>query len=245
MVQEAPMIGICAAYDRAKWGFWEMPAAVVAETYLGHLATEGAVPLAIVPSEATASNSQQIVSQLDGLLLLGGSDVDPSTYGQEPEPELEATMPLRDRSELALVTEALRVGVPILGVCRGLQIMNVATGGTLHQDIGELGPLRHRQNPGKLDESTFHDITVGASSLLAEALGDGNHVVNSHHHQAIDRVGEGGRVVAWSPEDEIVEAVEWGQHFALGVQWHPETAATGGVISTFVQHSRAYRAQRA
>lgn len=230
------VIGVAAAYERARWSFWDMPAAIVASTYLDHLAHGNATPVAFVPSEATVSNAEQLIGMVDGLLLLGGADVDPAMYGEERAQLLEATVPIRDRSEIALVRAALAQSVPILGVCRGLHIMNVATGGSLHQDIGELGELRHRKAPGRLDAPTVHGVEIAQGSAIARALGAGDKLVNSHHHQAVKRLGRGGSVTATSPDDGVVEAVEWeGNDFAVGVQWHPEAADLGGVFRVFLE----------
>ena len=234
------VIGVCAAYERARWSFWDMPAAIVASTYLSHLAHDGATPVAFIPSEATIDSAERLVGTVDGLLLLGGADVDPAMYGETPGELLEATVPLRDRSEIALVRAAMAQGVPVFGVCRGLHVMNVATGGTLVQDIGVLGDARHRKAPGRLDGPTFHEADVAANSFVADALGAGLTTVNSHHHQAVKRVGSGGRVTAVSPEDGVVEAVEWSERgFALGVQWHPEAADIDGLFRVFLDECRA------
>lgn len=238
------VIGVCAAFERARWSFWDMPAAIVASTYLSHLAHDGATPVALIPSEATIGSAERLIGTVDGLLLVGGADVDPDMYGEQPDALLEATVPLRDRSEIALVRAALAQGVPVFGVCRGLHVMNVATGGTLVQDLGELGDSRHRKAPGRLDEPTFHKVDVAANSSVAEALGTGSAMVNSHHHQAVKRIGAGGTATAISPEDGVIEAVEWTEHgFALGVQWHPEAAELDGLFRVFLDECRA-RASR-
>lgn len=217
-----------------------MEAAIVANTYLEHLEHSGAVPVALVPSEQTIASADALIKRVDGLLLLGGADVSPEFYGQRARPELEATVPLRDRSEIALARSALAAGVPVLGICRGLHVLNVATGGTLTQDIGELGPTRHRAAPGRLDEATHHEISVTPGSEVACSIGAGLATVNSHHHQAVDRVGDGATVTALSRDDGLVEALEWaGGAFAVGVQWHPEAREFGGVIARFVEAARS------
>lgn len=234
-----PVIGVCSAFERARWGFWDMQAAVVAGTYLEHLEHGEAVPLALIPSERTIASAASLIARIDGLLLLGGVDVSPESYGAAPQPGLEATMLLRDRTEIALARAAMAVGVPVLGICRGLHVLNVATGGTLQQDIGELAPSRHRAAPGRLDEPTHHGISVLPDSQLACALGAGHTVVNSHHHQAVDRIGQGAVVTAVSDEDGLVEALEWSDcAFTVGVQWHPEAMALGGIIERFLDAVR-------
>lgn len=235
-----PVIGVCAAYERASWSFWDMDAAIVASTYLSHLAHGDAVPLALIPSEQTIAHADDLVGRLDGLLLLGGADVDPAFYGQAHEPELEATVPLRDRTEIALVQAAMRRRLPVLGICRGLHVMNVATGGSLHQHIGVRAGATHRKVPGSLDVETEHGVEIAQGSRLAQVMGDGPRTVNSHHHQAVDRIGEGGTVSAVSRDDGLVEALEWeGPAFAVGVQWHPEAAEIGGIIQHFIDECRA------
>jgi len=234
------VIGVCAAYERAAWSFWNQEAAIVSSTYLGHLALGGAVPLGLIPSEETIAHADDVVARIDGLLLIGGADVDPAFYGAERDPALEATVPLRDRSEIALAKTAMRRGVPVLGICRGLHILNVATGGSLVQHIGEDADRTHRRSPGSLGADTEHGIEVEPRSRLAAAIGAGHHDVNSHHHQAVARVGDGGTVTAVSVGDGIAEAVEWDcSAFAVGVQWHPEVAAPGGIIQHFVSECRA------
>jgi len=216
-----------------------MDAAIVASTYLTHLADASAIPLGLIPSKETIAHAGDLIERVDGLLLLGGADVDPSFYGAEPQPALEATVPIRDRSEIALVVAAMERGVPVLGICRGLHIMNVATGGTLHQDIGAAAQLTHRRAPGHLDQSTDHRIDVVGDSRLGRALGAGLHDVNSHHHQAVDRLGRGATVTATSVDDGLIEAVEWDSPaFSMGVQWHPEAAPVGGIVSHFIDEIR-------
>ncbi len=230
----APIIGICSAYEQAQWSFWDMPAAVVGSTYLNHVAHGGAVPLAFVPSKHTIDNAPELIGRVDGLLLLGGADVDPSQYGEAPDSMLEATVPVRDATEIALLRAALNRGTPVLGICRGLHIMNVATGGTLTQDIGNLGLERHRRVPGRLDSATFHPITTEPHSLVNRIFGD-SAITNSHHHQAVNSVGEGGWITARSSEDGVIEAIEWNSpNYAVGVQWHPEAGEMGGIIGQFL-----------
>lgn len=230
-----PVIGVCAAYEKVRWSFWDMDAAVVASTYLRHIAEADAVPLALIPSAQTEAEAEALIARVDGLLLLGGADISPGAYGQMPVPELEQTVPLRDESEIALARAARAAGIPVLGICRGLHLLNVATGGTLIQDIGELGPGRHRAAYGRLDESTHHGISVAAGSVLASVVGEGAQTVNSHHHQAVDRLGDGGVVSAVCEEDGVIEAVEWDPDgFTVGVQWHPEAMEPGGIIAAFI-----------
>jgi putative glutamine amidotransferase len=242
--QARPLIGICAAWDRAAWSFWDQDAALVAGTYLGAVRRGGGLPVLLAPEPLDEPDIASLTTRVDGLLLIGGADLDPTCYGQTATARTEATFPLRDEFELALVRTAFDRDLPVLGICRGLQIMNAATGGTLHQHLADAGFAEHRALPGSLGEETFHTVAVEPDSLLATAVEPGPEIVNSHHHQGVDRVGEGGRVVARSVPDELVEAIEWPRmRFALGVQWHPEALELDTTIAGLVAGARARAAE--
>jgi len=231
----SPIIGICAAWDIASWGFWSQPAGIVADTYVNAVRRAGGLPLALIPIALGEGEARALTDRVDGLLLIGGSDIEPAAYGAEAEPGLEATSPLRDQFELGLVAAALGADLPILGICRGLQVLNVATGGTLHQDLDGDGFADHRRVPGGLDERTAHEVEVSVPSLLGGADAAAVQTVNSHHHQAIDQLGAGGRVVARAVEDGLIEAVEWPAHtHVLGVQWHPEALSLDSTVASLV-----------
>lgn len=233
-VRRRPVIGVCAAVARAAWSFWEQPAAVVAVTYLDAVRSAGGMPIVLTPHPLDDGQLDTYRTLLDGLLLIGGDDLDPGTYGQQATERTEETVPLRDEFELTLARAALAWDLPVLGICRGLQILDVATGGTLHQHVTDDGFAEHRPLPGSLGEPTYHEVDVESESSLA-ADGRRRLTVNSHHHQGIDRVGEGGRVVARSVPDQLVEAVEWPERrYALGVQWHPEELTTDTTIARLV-----------
>ena len=230
-----PVIGICAAWDEASWGFWSQPAAIVAATYLDAVETAGGLPIALPPSSLRPGDAAALVGRVDGLLLVGGSDLDPASYGRQRSPSTEATAPLRDGFEVALAREALRTDTPVLGICRGLQILNVATGGTLHQQLTDADFFEHRPFPGRLDDPTFHEVEVLGGTLLADHGATARRNVNSHHHQGVAELGEFARVSARSVPDGLVEAVEWPtQTFALGVQWHPEALESDATFVDFV-----------
>jgi putative glutamine amidotransferase len=192
-------------------------------------AVEMAGGLAVALPPFTMENVDSLLDHLGGLLLTGGPDLDPSCYGAEAHPELGPTDPVVDAFEVELCRRAYRRGMPILGICRGAQVLNVARQGTLHQHVPEFlkGVVEHRQSlPG---HHTTHEVRVAPDSSLAQTTGGGPVMVNSFHHQAIDRLGLDLRPVAWS-KDGLVEAVEGkrgpfgnGGHFAVGVQWHAET----------------------
>ncbi|HJU89950.1 MAG TPA: gamma-glutamyl-gamma-aminobutyrate hydrolase family protein [Gemmatimonadaceae bacterium] len=191
-------------------------------SYTRALERVGALPL-IVPPLADTAPLGALLDRVDGLVLTGGEDVDPSRYGAEPHPELGATHEDRDATELALVDQARRRKLPTLAICRGIQLLNVALGGTLIQDIPDQRPSAIPHDPKSARDQRVHDVEIAAGSRLAAALGDTRVRANSFHHQALDRVADGLRVTARAP-DGIIEGVEWiaDDWWALGVQWHPE-----------------------
>jgi putative glutamine amidotransferase len=238
-----PFIGICAASEPARWSFWEQDAALVADTYLEKVRHAGGLPLVLVPDDLGPADVEALIDRVDGLLLIGGADVDPEVYGEAASPRTERTVPVRDRFELALVREALNRDVPVLGVCRGLQILNVAAGGTLHQHLTDEGFAEHRRAPGRLDEPTHHEVELDPGTLVASAAGALRQTVNSHHHQGVAVVGDGGRVTARSVPDGVVEAIEWpAQRYAVGVQWHPEAMELSTTIAGFVDAAALHAA---
>lgn len=190
--------------------------------YLKALEAAGALPLVMPPMAHEAI--EPLLDRLDGVCLSGGPDLDPETYEARPDPHLGPVEPDLDRFELAMARRADAREMPILAICRGMQALNVARGGTLHQHLPDLpGTLHHRQSePGDVPA---HEIRLERPSLLAESLGADRLEVNSFHHQAIDRLGEGLRAVAAAP-DGIVEGVEDPDRaFLVGVQWHAEAQA--------------------
>ena len=241
---DRPVIGIPAVYTTAAWGFWHEAAHLVADTYISALWTAGAFPMVIPPLGADDPASiRSILSRVDGLLFVGGADIDPRLYDQEPSSHLEETSPARDDFETPLILAALEQDVPMLGICRGVQLMNVATGGTLHQDLLAAGMADHRMAPGSLDQGCFHDVEVQPTSLLAGITSVKSMVVNSHHHQGIDAIGSGAVVTARSISDGLAEALEWpDRRFALGVQWHPEKPRTDAFFTALVNAASTARA---
>ena len=212
MDRKRPVIGV-SAYDLpVAFGQWADVRSVLAPAaYTASVERAGGLPVVVPPIDGTA----ELLELLDGLVLTGGSDIDPSLYGQRAHPETSGVHRHRDRAELALIREALRRDMPVLGICRGMQLLNIALGGDLHQ---HLGSETHKGPPGRY---TFHDVTVDAGTRLAEVLGAGTRT-HSCHHQAPDRLGEGLRASAHA-EDGTVEAIEQpSARFALGVLWHPE-----------------------
>jgi putative glutamine amidotransferase len=188
--------------------------------YVDAVFQAGGLPVILPP--LTPGFAASLLDGVDGLCIPGGPDIDPALYGAAPDPMLGPTEPELDAFELALTSEALARAMPVLGICRGAQVINVAAGGTLHQHLPARvgGDLAHRQEADMARPT--HPVAVAPGSRLAAALGREDAQVNSLHHQAVDRLGAGLLAVAWAP-DGVVEAVEGaGDAFALGVQWHAE-----------------------
>jgi putative glutamine amidotransferase len=191
--------------------------------YLRAIEASGGLPLVIPPMPSAAI--APLVDRLHGLCLSGGPDLDPAAYGAAPHAKLGPTEPELDRFELELAREAHGRNLPILAICRGAQLLNVATGGTLFQHVPDLtdGTVEHRQ-PGAADEVT-HLVDLAGGSITAAVIGATEISVNSFHHQAVDRLGRGLLAVGWSP-DGVVEAIEApARDYVLGVQWHAECLA--------------------
>jgi putative glutamine amidotransferase len=233
-------IGICTPLERARWGEWDLDAFLLPRSYVDAVHRAGALALLLAPDPALAEDPDEALDRIDGLMLAGGGDLDPATYGAQPHPETIGSVPERDAFEVALVHRALQRDMPVLGICRGMQVMNVACGGTLHQHLPELlGHDEHRRVLGSFDGAD-HDVRLAPDSLAARAAGEELHATKSHHHQGIDRVGDGLVVTGWALIDELPEALELpGNHFALGVQWHPEADETSRLIAALVAHAAA------
>ncbi len=237
-----PVIGICTALERAQWTVWEQDAYLLSRLYVDAIQAAGGLVLMLPPDERLEREPDEVLDLLDGLILAGGADVDPSSYGAQAHPETNGTWPERDTFEVALARRALQRDLPFLGICRGMQVMNVALGGTLIQHLPEThGHHEHRRVPGSFDGAE-HDVRLAEGSLAARAAGEVEHETRSHHHQAVDRIGEGLQVTGWSALDELPEAVELAdRRFALGVQWHPEADPTSRLIASLVAEAAAAR----
>lgn len=237
-----PTIGICTPLERARWSVWDLDAFLLPRNYVDAVHRAGAMALLLAPDPALTEAPDEILDRLDGLMLAGGGDIDPATYGAEPHPETIGSVPERDVFEVALVRRALERDMPVLGICRGMQVLNVACGGTLHQHVPELvGHEDHRRVLGSFDGAD-HDVRLAPGSLAARAAGEELHATKSHHHQGVDRVGDGLAVTGWALTDELPEALEVeGNRFALGVQWHPEADERSRLIAALVEEARARR----
>jgi putative glutamine amidotransferase len=233
-----PVIGISAPLERARWRAWHLDAFLLPRNYVDAVHRAGAMALLLAADPALVEDPDEILDRLDGLVLAGGADMHPSAYGAEPHPLTIGSVPECDAFEIALARRALQRDMPLLGICRGMQVINVACGGTLHQDLPELlGHEEHRRVLGSFD-GVDHDVRLAPGSLAARAAGAELHATKSHHHQGVDRVGEGLEVTGWAVVDDLPEALErTGSAFALGVQWHPEADETSRLIAALVEHT--------
>ncbi len=200
---------------------WQYGAFAMPELYVEALARAGVT--AVVLPQIEENKAEAILESFSGLLLVGGGDVDPRRYGADPHPALYGVDARRDAAEISLVRTADRLGVPTLAICRGPQVVNVAFGGTLFQHLPDVPQMQEHGAPAE-GEATMHDVKVAESSRLSGAVDEATLRCESHHHQGLDRLGEGLIPVAWSG-DGLVEAIEREQGWMLGVQWHPERTA--------------------
>jgi putative glutamine amidotransferase len=233
-----PVVGITTYVTPARWGYWELEAALIPVAYVDAVERAGGRPLLVPPSE---EGVEETLGALDGLILSGGSDLDPELYDQEPHHETLGVHAVRDRSELALLQGALARDMPVLAICRGSQVLNVALGGDLVQHLPDVvGDEKHKHTPGTFAD---HDVTLEEGTRLARLLGE-RAPVKSHHHQGFGRVGQGLRVAAHA-EDGTIEAVEDPERrFALGVLWHPEAGEDARLFDELARQAREYRASR-
>jgi putative glutamine amidotransferase len=232
-----PLIGITTYVTPARWGSWDEEAALLPVSYVQSLDRAGARPVLIPPSE---DGVEETLAALHGLVFSGGADLDPDLYDQDPHDQTFGVQPERDRAELALLSGALECDMPVLAVCRGSQVLNVARGGDLVQHLPDVvGDERHKHTPGTFAD---HDVTLEAGTRLASLLGE-RVPVKSHHHQGFGRVGDGLRVAAHA-EDGTIEAVEDpSRTFALGVLWHPEAGEDQKLFEELVSAAREYAAR--
>jgi putative glutamine amidotransferase len=245
-VMARPVIGICAALERAKWSVWDQRAALLPFNYVQAVQRAGGLVAMLPPDPLLSEDPDQALDLLDGLILAGGADIDPASYGERPHPETVSTVPERDAFEIALTRAAIARDMPLLGICRGMQLINVACGGTLVQHLPErYGHHEHRRVVGSFDGAD-HDVLLTEGSLVATAAGELSHATKSHHHQGVERIGEGLVVSGVSTLDELAEAIEWeggpsNHRFVLGVQWHPEADLASSVVGALVEAAASAR----
>jgi putative glutamine amidotransferase len=233
-----PIVGITSYAEEARWGVWDAPAALIPLAYVRAVEAAGGRPLLVPPS---ADGVEETLDALDGLIFSGGADLDPASYGAEAHPETNGVRPDRDGAELALLEGALARNMPVLAVCRGSQVLNVARGGDLVQHLPEVvGHEGHKHTPGVFAD---HDVDVLPGTRLHEVVGE-HAPVKSHHHQGYGRLGEGLREAARA-SDGTVEAIEDpSRRFALGVLWHPEEGEDAGLFRALVEEAQRYREER-
>ena len=233
------MIGLVAALEQARYSGWDRPCVLLQHSYIQAVQRAGGLAVMIPPDPALERNPDEILDRIDGLLLAGGSDINPATYGEEQHPETNGIVDERDAVELALITRAIERDMPALCVCRGMQMLNIARGGNLIQHLPDvLNHQEHRRNPGTFDGNE-HDVALDAGSLAAQAAGAEVTMTKSHHHQAIGRLGDGLVVTGRSTLDELPEAIELPDHtYVLGVQWHPEADTASHIIESLVEQAR-------
>ena len=227
-----PLIGISTYREQARWGYWDVPAVLLPATYADAVAGCGGEPV-LLP---TGSASSAVVERLDGLVLAGGADVDPARYGQAPGAATTVVRPDRDAVELAVLAAALERNLPLLAVCRGMQLLNVLLGGDLVQHLPDLPAAgNHQAGPGVFAQ---REVQTVPGTRLAALLGP-TAPADCHHHQALGRVADGLTAAAWA-EDGVLEAVEAsGSRFCVGVQWHPEAGADRRLFGALVRAAQA------
>jgi putative glutamine amidotransferase len=231
-----PTVGITAATERVSYGVWEeVPAVMSPVRYVRAVQRAGGRAILLPPDPEDARDAGEVLGLIDALLLTGGAgDLDPALYGQERHPETGPVNKVRDAYELALARAVLEREVPTLGVCRGMQVLNLAYGGTIEQHVPDaVGHEEHRHTPGTFAD---HEVRLEPGSLAARAAGTELTAVKSHHHQGVREIGDGLRITGWSTMDDIVEAVEDpGRKFVLGVLWHPEEDEKSQLIRALVR----------
>lgn len=241
MSTNRPVIGIAAALETANYGVWQKPCALIQMLYIEAVQRAGGMVVLIPPDRQLVDNPDEILDRIDGLMLAGGADIEPAAYDAERHPQTQQTVPERDAIEIALANRAVERDMPVLGICRGMQLLNVARGGTLLQHVPEaVGHEQHRRNAGTF-EGNEHDVVLDPGSLAAQAAGEELTVTHSHHHQAIAELGDGLVISGRSTLDQLPEAIEAPeQTYVLGVQWHPEANETSRIVGSLVEQAGLY-----
>ncbi|WP_246281471.1 gamma-glutamyl-gamma-aminobutyrate hydrolase family protein [Fodinicola acaciae] len=211
----APLIGITSYVETASWGVWQLPAALIPHAYVQKVQAAGGVAVVVPP---LSSDAEGLVARLDGLILAGGADISPAAYGADAHAETVGVRPDRDASELALLAAAYARDLPVLGICRGMQLMCVAAGGRLEQHLPDA--VGHDGHRAKIGVFGTHGVSLERDSVVGRLLGDRVDVPSYHHQGAADA---GSLTISGRAADGVIEAVEDPRHrFTVGVQWHPE-----------------------
>ena len=239
--ERLPVIGLTTYLERAKTGVWDVPASFLPQVYFDAVEKAGGIAVLLPPQAVSDAIADRLLDSLDGLILTGGKDIEPSRYGQEAHPETDEPRPDRDAWEDTLLRRAIEREIPFLGICRGAQMLNVARGGTLHQHLPDvIGDRRYQAGEGVFNHV---EVSVEQDSRLAGLLSD-TIDVPVYHHQAIDTLGDGLVVTARTP-DGTIEAVELDSvPFGVAVQWHPEESREDiRLFAGLVEAASKYRAQ--
>jgi putative glutamine amidotransferase len=232
-----PVVGITTYLTRAAWGAWDLEAALVPAAYVRAVVRAGGVPLLVPPG----ASAEETLAALDGLIFSGGSDLDPELYGEEPHLETSGIVRERDDFELALMRSALALDLPLLAVCRGSQVLNVALGGDLEQHVPDrVGAETHKQTTGVFAD---HDVDVLDGTRLASIVGARSDV-KSHHHQGYGTLGTGLRESARAPDGTVEALEDPSRRFTLGVLWHPEEGEDLALFAALVAEAAEYRRTR-
>jgi gamma-glutamyl-gamma-aminobutyrate hydrolase PuuD len=238
-MSERPLIGITSYAQPARWGAWELPAALVPLFYVQSVEEAGGRALVVPPSTDAVDETLDV---LDGVVFSGGIDIDPAAYGAERHAKPDPAQVHRDAGELALLERALERDIPTLAICRGFQLVNVARGGDLVQHLPEsVGHEGHREELGRFSE---HAVAVKSGTKLASILGMHHDGVKSSHHQGVGRVGEGLVETAWADDGTLEGLEDPAKRFAVAVLWHPEMEEDKRLFAALVEEARLYRTER-
>jgi putative glutamine amidotransferase len=233
-----PVIGITTYVEPARWGQWDLPAALIPYAYVRGIESAGGRALLVPPSD---DGIEETLDALDGVLFTGGGDLDPSHYGAQAHEKTAGVRAERDSAELALLQAALERDMPVLAICRGSQVLNVARGGDLDQHLPD--SLGHELHKERLGEFSDHEVSVEGGTRLGGIVGE-RIPVKSSHHQGFGRIGQ-GLVTTAQADDGTIEALEDpSRRFAVGVLWHPEEGEDAALFGALVEEARAYRAER-
>ena len=232
---ELPVIGVTAYSARAAWGAWDAEAVLLPRPYVEAVARAGAAPVVLPPLPAVIAAA---LPRLDALVVAGGPDVEPVRYGEEPGEHTQPPNRDRDESELLLLAAAIDAGMPVLGICRGMQLLNVLRGGTLQQHLPDV--VGSNLHAPELGAYASHPVSVKAGTKLAHVLGrteiDG---VPTYHHQGVDVLGTGLQASAWAPDGTLEALEDPDLPFCLGVQWHPEAGDDPALFDALAAAARA------
>jgi gamma-glutamyl-gamma-aminobutyrate hydrolase PuuD len=232
-----PVIGITTYLTSAAWGAWELDAALVPASYVRAVARAGGAPLLVPPG----ASYEETLDAVDGLIFSGGSDLDPELYGEQAHPETNGWVRERDDFELGLMEAALARDVPLLAICRGSQVLNVALGGDLEQHVPDrVQSDVHKETPGVFAD---HDVAVLPDTTLSSIIGERTEV-KSHHHQGYGELGSGLREAARAPDGTVEALEDPTRRFTVGVLWHPEEGEDLALFEALVREAIEYRAMR-